>query len=410
MTTLLSLVDGAGGRPGPGSSVLTPPTGPAAASGGWLLGTMATLTGGTQWLYGYDFWVAPGGDTAPAGGFTFATWNVYGSSSEILVPGSTAAKSTLTADTMNRVLLATPIQVAPGEIYVHAVGWTASAGIPLSSGQFGSGNNYAAGITNGPLVAWPNTNAGGTNPFGGVTPYATQFSMGQGLFSNVLGSDPTAHMPNNASGNDFFWISPVISSTAPAGFAGSSRLHPNAHALGCSINNGADTVGPFTLGLEFSVNVACTLDNIWFYSDPAVTVLPTAIGLFQVSGPALVNSNSSPSWSGSAGAGWVSAAAGWALQPGVNYKAAVLGGNGAVFNYYIADFWEPSAGFGGSGLTAGPVSFPSTATAASPGQASYNAGATLTYPSTNAGPYDYLLDVEVTPVTGTGMLMAAGII
>lgn len=39
--TTYNLMDGQAGRPGVGSSGTQPPTGPTAATGGWLLGTTA---------------------------------------------------------------------------------------------------------------------------------------------------------------------------------------------------------------------------------------------------------------------------------------------------------------------------------------------------------------------------------
>lgn len=378
---------------------------------------MFTLTKGMAWLAGYDFWVPPGGDTAPAGGFKWATWDVYANTTQVLVADSSVSAATLTAGTMNRVLLGTPIQLAPGETYVAATGWTATNGIPLSSGQFGSGNNYASGITNGPLTAWPNMGSGGSSPF----PWATSFNYGQGLFaSNTsgLGPDPTVNMPNNGSGSDLFWISPVISTTPPSVYSGSYRLRPNAHGLGSTTDVVEDTPNDFNLAVEFSLSQACAVNYIWFYSPPALTQLPTEISIYEVSGQTLVARNASPSWSGTAGSGWIKAAftGNVTLQPGVSYKACVLNGAGspAIWNDAIASFWNPgggaSGGFGGGGLTAGPLAYPDTSTATSPGQASYNAGGTQTFPDTNAGPFDYGVDIEVTPsaaAAGPSLLMAS---
>jgi len=85
------------------------------------------------------------------------------------------------------------------------------------------------------------------------------------------------------------------------------------------------------------------------------------------------------------------------LAASTKYKVAVLNGAGspAIWNAAVASYW--STGYGGSGLTAGPITVFSNATADSPGQESYNLGATMTYPGTNAGPYSYGLDIEVTP-------------
>jgi hypothetical protein len=395
--TTYRLMDGVSGRPGVGSSGTQPPSLVTGTTGGWLLGTIFTLTTGMQWLDGYWFWVPEDGDTAPSGGFRFALWDIYASGpAASLVSGSEVTASTLTAGTFNYVALSTPLQLAPGELYEAVIGWTVSAGIPLSAGQFGSGDPYSGGITNGPLFGWPNLGSA-ANPYA----WATTYGMGQGLFSSSSGSDPTAAFPENSSGSDLFWVDVQVSSTSPAGYAGSYRLRPNAVALGTTSNTVTDTASNFTLGVEFSLSQACAIDNIWFYSAPGLTQLPTGIGVYNVSTQTLTASSASPSWSGSAGSGWVSAALSGTLAASTNYKAVVVNGAGSPvqWNQAITDFWDPSAGWGGSGLTAGPLTYPDTSDATSPGQASYNAGAVITYPETNAGPYDYGVDIELTPGT-----------
>lgn len=406
--TTYRLMDGTSGRPGDGSTGTQPPSAVTSASGGWLLGTIFSVTGGMRWLDGYWFWVPPGGDTAPAGGFTFALWDIYASGpAASLVAGSTATAATLTAGQFSYVALATPIQLAPGEIYEAVIGWTVTAGIPLTGGQFGSGNPYATGITNGPLFGWPNLGSA-ANPFS----WSTTYGMGQGVFGNSSGSDPTAAFPENSSGSDLFWVDVQVSDTPPSGYAGSYRLRPNAAGLGSTADTLPDTADNFTLGVEFSLTEACSVSRIWFYSFAGLTQLPTGIGVYQVSAQALVASQPAPSWSGAAGSGWISAPLTGSLAAGTSYKAVVVNGAGspAIWNYAIDNFWDPSNGWGGAGLTAGPLTYPDTSDADSPGQASYHAGATIAYPDTSAGPYDYGVDIEVTPVAAPsgnpGLLMA----
>ena len=387
--TTYRLMDGASGRPGVGSSGTQPPGSSTAATGGWLLGTIFSVTSQVAWLNGYYFWVPPGGDTVAR---KFALWNRYSSSAQNLVSGSTVTSGTLTAGSMNFVALSPPVQLAPGALYVAATGWTAVNGIPLSSAQFGGSDPYASGITNGILTGWSDVTGSNTFPAA-----ASNYNLGQGLFSNSLGNDPTAAMPNAGGTSDNFWVDVEISDTAPGGYAGSYRLYPNIADFG---NFSDDTANNFTLGMEFVLSGACTVDNIWFYSPPGVTQLPTEIGVYQVSDTTLVLSDSSPSWSGAAGSGWVSALSG-SLSASVKYKVVVLNGAGspAVWNGAITDYW--STGFGGSGLTSGPLSAYSNAAADSPGQETYNAGATIAYPATNIGPYSYGVDIEVTPAGGT---------
>ena len=281
------LMDGVSGRPGVGSSGTQPPASPTATTGGWLLGTQFSITGQMGWFNGYYHWVPTGGDTVAR---KFALWNIYASGpTEVLVSGSTVTSGTLTAGSFNYIPLTVPIQLAPGAQYVACTGWTAVNGIPVSSAQFDSGEPYASGIVNGILTGW--SAATGSNP----PPFLYGLG-GQGLFSNALGNDPTVAMPNNGSGSDNLWVDVLISDTAPAGYSGSYRVWPNKTDLGNYTN---DTANNFTLGMEFILSSAASINNVWFYSPSGVTQLPTEVGVYQVSGTSLVASNSSPSWSGS---------------------------------------------------------------------------------------------------------------
>jgi uncharacterized protein DUF4082 len=361
------------------------PGAPTAASGGWLLGVIFSCTGAVSWLNGYYHWVPAGGDTVAR---KFALWNRYSTTQQNLVTGSVVTSGTMTAGQWNFVALGTPIQLAPGALYVAAAGWTATNGIPVTSAQFGSGDPFAAGIVNGPLTAWSATSGSNTFPAG-----TTNYGLGQMLFSNALGADPSVAMPNNGSGDDNLWVDVQISDTAPVGYSGTYRFYPNMADLG---NYSLDTANNFTLGMQFSVSQACTVNNVWFYSPATVTQLPTGIGIYDAAGPTLIASNNSPSWSGAAGSGWVSAALTGTLQAGKNYKVCVVNGAGvpAIWNAAVASYW--STGFGTAGLTAGPLTAPNNAGALAPGQDTYNAGAALTYPLTNVGPYSYGVDIEVT--------------
>ena len=382
--TVYSLMDGASGRPGNGPGSVT------STSGDWLIGTQFSVTGQMMWMDAYRLWVPSDGDTTAR---KFALWNTTGSSTEVLVPGSVVTSGTMTPGAWNVVNLGTPIQLAPGTQYVAACGWTVVTGISITANQFDTGDPYAAGITNGPLTGW---SAGtGSNPY----PVAGSFG-GQQVFSNSLGSDPSAAMPNNGSGSDNLWIDVVVDDAAPPGYAGSYRLWPNRYELG---NWNLDTANNFTLGQAFTVSGACTVSNVWFYSPATVTQLPTQVAVMDGSGT-VVGSNASPSWillgggAASAGGGWMSATCPGTLASGTTYWACVLNSaaSPAIWNAAAAAYW--TTGFGGSGLTAGPIIAPGNAAAPSPGQNSYHPGATLHLPDANAGPYSYGVDIEVTPV------------
>ena len=390
--TTYRLMDGASGRPGVGSSGTQPPTSPISySSTPFQAGTAFSVTGQMMWLNGYYWWVPPGGDT---GAQKFCLWNRYSASAQVVISGATVTSGTLTANSFNYVALSSPVQLAPGELYVAATGWQPVNGFPDTNNQFGSGDPYVAGITNGPLTGWSDPTSGGTSYFPGAS---ENYGLAQGLFgtgSAGTNGDPTLNFPAGGSNSANFWIDVLVSTAAPAGYAGSYRLYPNMNDALVYSN---DTASNFTLGMEFSLSQACTINNVWFYSPSGVTQLPTEIGVYQVSGASLVASNSSPSWSGAAGSGWMEASLTGNLAAGTNYKVVVLNGAGspAVWNGASANYW--STGFGGSGLTSGPITAPDTSAATSPGQDSYNAGATIAYPNTNAGPYNYWVDIEVTP-------------
>ena len=360
----------------------------AAASGGWLLGVIFSVTGGMRWLDGYFHWVPGNGDTTAR---KFALWNRYSTSAQNLVPDSVVTSGTMTQGQWNFVALPNPIQLAPGALYVAAVGWTVTAGIPVTSNQWGSGEPLAAGIVNGPLTGW--SAQSGSNAF----PAATgNYNLGQGLFSNVLGSDPSVNMPDNGSGDDNLWVDVLVDDTAPAAYGGSYRIWPNMADLG---NFSLDTANGFTLGTEFSLTSACTVNKAWFYSPATVSVLPTEAGVYRVSDQTLVLSNSSPSWSGTAGSGWISTSLTGTLQSGTDYKVVVFQGSNVIWNAAVANYWGtgPPPGFGVNGLTAGPITAPNSA-GASPGQESYHQAGVISYPDTNAGPFHYGTDIELTPI------------
>jgi hypothetical protein len=370
------------------------PASPSAASGGWLLGVIFSVAGGMRWLDGYWHWVPPGGDTVAR---KFALWNRYSTTAQNLVPDSTVLSGALTAGQWNLIPLTNPIQLAPGALYVAAAGWPVTNGIPVISAQFGSGDPFAAGIVNGPLTGW--SAPSGSNPFPAGT---VNYNLGQMLFANSLGDDPSVAMPNNGSGDDFLGMDVQIDTAAPAGYAGSSRFRPNMADLG---NFAMDTANGFTLGLQFSLSQTCAINDVWFYSPAGVTQLPTAVGVYRTPDQSLAAVNASPSWSGAAGSGWVSTPLAGTLPAGGPYKLAIFQGANVIWNAAVANYW--STGFGSGGLVAGPLSAPDNAGALSPGQESYHQGASMAYPDTNAGPFDYGLDIEVTPVaSGSGLAMA----
>ena len=111
----------------------------------------------------------------------------------------------------------------------------------------------------------------------------------------------------------------------PAGT--SYRLWPSYPTIPGHIDS--DMSG-YTLGTEFQLSQSCTLDAIWYYSRArcgraAHQVRDLECRLAdEVSG----TDNSSPSWSGAAGSGWVSCAYSGVTLPAGDYKVSVFYGAG----------------------------------------------------------------------------------
>lgn len=412
--TTYSLLDGASGRPGVGSSGTTPPGSPTAFSGAYEAGMVFCVSQGGLWLTAYDWWVPNGGQVTA--GQKFALWQVDAANTGVLVPNSLATAGTLTAGAMNRIPLAAPLLLAPGDAslgsgfggtYCAVTGYTSVSGFPKTGSQFGTSQPYAAGITNGPLFGFSST--GGTKPAGGVGRWIPQQPFGTST------ADPTAALPITNDADDLLWVSPVVTDVAPA--AASYRAFPNMPVLALAT---AQSVS-YTLGLEFSVTQACKLMKIWHYSPPTATVLPTRCGIWTVASQTELagSDNSAPSWktasgsAASAGAGWIYcdySSSGVTLQTGTNYKVSTFANAGASIWFSAqANWWGTGQPFAG-GVTAGPLVVPGNS-GATPGQDSWNQGSVWTYPNTSTNPEYDGIDVEVQPVvSGSGLLMAAGII
>lgn len=379
--TTWRLMDGLAGRPGSGPAAVT------AYAGNFLAGTAFSVTQWGMWFQGYYVWVPSNGDTTAR---RFCLWQVTNNLAGAVIAGSTVTSGTLTQGAWNFVPLAAPVPLSSQVPYLAEMGYVASAGFPETKTQFGTAGTYIGGISNGPLNGYSDTAAaGGTNPV--PNNWMTQGSFG------TAGSDPAAQICNLGSDSSSnFWIDLQVADTAPAGYAGPYRLWPS---MPVPAGTNTDQALNFTLGTQFSLSQACTVNRIWFYSGPGLTQLPTETAIYGIGSQAIIpgTDNTSPAWSGAAGSGWVSAAAGYVLPAG-NYKAAVFNGavTPAAWNNNTALYW--STGPGGGGITAGPLSAPDDAHAAAPGQASYHQGTPVHWPDTHSGPYSYWVDLDVSPV------------
>lgn len=153
--------------------------------------------------------------------------------------------------------------------------------------------------------------------------------------------------------------------------------------------------GPVNNGVKFSVSSDCTFTGIWYYSAAGCTALPSDVGLYNFDTSALIFSDSSPSWSGAAGSGWVkyTPSTGHALTSGVNYMAAAgyNSNDGNEFYSITANYWT------GTGVTNGPLTCVD-----SPDY--FDVSGSFAEPTTAYGPYNIWVDVEVTTsssVSGT---------
>ena len=358
------------------------PSTPVSYSGPFLCGVVMGVTTGGCWLDGYWWWVCPSGQSTAAQ--KFALWCLYGSGSGSLVANSTVTSGTLTAGQWNYVPLPAPVPLAIGATYVAATGFTGS--FPDTSNQFGSGDPYASGIVSGPLTAY--SDASGSLP--------SPFKTAQAVFG-VASADPTTSLPIWGSSTSNFWMDVQVDTTPPAGT--SYRLWPGYPTIPGHLDS--DTSG-YTLATEFQLSKSCTLDNIWFYSASGAATLPTRCAIWNVSSQSEVSGtdNSSPAWSGAAGSGWVKCAYSGVTLPAGDYKVAVFYGGGSQWYQATNGYWV-TGGPGASGITAGPVTAPSTSSATSPGQCTYNY-ASWAYPQTYSSAGDgenYWVDVEVTPTS-----------
>jgi hypothetical protein len=355
------------------------PSSPVSYSGPFLAGVLFEVTTGGCYFDGYWWWVCPSGQ--PTSAQAFALWEVYNDGIGTLIPSATITSGSLTPGQWNYVPLATPVPLTIGACYNACTGFSGS--FPDTNGQFGSGGPYSAGIVNGPLTAF--SDQSGSLP--------APFSNAQGLFG-VSGTDPTANMPGEGSDSCNFWMDLQVGTTAPAG--SSYRLWPNFPSM---LNEADGTTIGYTLATEFQLSQPCTLDNIWFYSPLDAAALPNRCGIWSVSSQTEVSGtdNSSPSWTGAAGSGWVACAYNGVTLPAGDYKVAVFYSGGSKWFLATTGYW--GSGPAANGITTGPLTAPGLSAATSPGQSTYNEGSwayPLSYGSGGNGE-NFWVDVAVTP-------------
>lgn len=376
-------------------------------NGSFLAGIMFDVDASGMWFEGYWWWVCnTGQSTAPV---KCALWSIVNRNNGVLIPAATVVSGQLTPGQWNWIPLPQAVPIAIGSPYIAAVAVNGS--FPNTNNQFGLGDPYGAGISSGPLTAYSDQNGSLPAPYG----------IGQGGFT-TSGLDPTTSIPNGSSNSANFWVDVQVSDSAPAGYSGSYRLWPNKWDT--NPQTSADAPVNYVVGTEFSLAQACTLEQAWYYSPGASAQLATRCDVYDVATREAVASISSPSWSGPAGSGWVSAAfpAGTAIPAG-RYKVTVYNGlpdpDGWSAKDATTQYWNTGAG--ANGITNGPLSAPSLARASSaykyngdgagnnppystgtgaqePGQATFAVGGPqYPYLYVDGLAQNYWVDIEVTP-------------
>lgn len=401
------------------------PANPVSYSGAFIAGVLWHVTQGGMWLTGYDWWVPTGGDT---GAQKFCLWSATGPGTGVLIPAATVTSGALAAGAWNTVALSAPVPLSIGATYVVCTGWSAVHGFADSdSGGAGTGaadsygsGGHTAGITQGPLFAFSGAAFSKPDPMGNA----------QGVFSTA-GTDPAVIMPAAGSNDGNFWISPRVSDVGPVSYAGPYRLWPNRAAATAATF--ADSAVNYVVATEITLAQSCVLNRIWYYSPLGVTQLATRASVWSIAGQSEVAVNASPSWSGVAGAGWLSCSfTGVTLPPGA-YRVSVYNGAASPASWSAKDastaYW--ATGEGANGITWGPLSAPGLASASQAyvydgsapgstppfttgsqerGQGTFAVGPPARFPYlyVDGLAQCYFVDAEVTPAApASGLLLAS---
>lgn len=425
--TTYRLMDGASGRPGVSSSGTQPPASGTAYSGNYSAGLVFKVTSGGLYFNGYWWWVpASGGDTSP--GPDFSLWQVTGTNQGQFLPGTMIAwnANTLTAGAWN-FIPCVPVPLTPNVPYIAVIAYAGTHGYPSTASQFGSGNPYSGGITNGPLHAYGFSTGAGT---------ATTGSLPQS--PQVTGSaqaDAAFYLPTSNVSNSLLWLDVQVTDQVPpvtperawanlpqpwpaatqqsaartlgmkftlANPAGLNRIWhyvPTGTATGnytawqgiTPTGLSAQGTGPWTFGMEFEVSTSCFVTKIWNYSGTGAG-LPQACAIYASGNTTPLEVQTSPSWSGSGASGWVSATLSGTTQvnPGTVYYVALYY-NGNVWNFNT--YWGAS----GTGAVNGPLSVPGPASAANGQGVIHSGGTGITYPEASWSSNNAWMDVTVTP-------------
>jgi hypothetical protein len=164
--------------------------------------------------------------------------------------------------------------------------------------------------------------------------------------------------------------------------------------------------GNNSYGLYFTVSQAGTLEAIWFYSPATGTSLPSSVALYSTTtgspgSGTLIVQNSSPSWSGAAGSGWVrTAVTATPLTAGTIYVAQYYVSSLGVLQGYLYTGSAPAAWFP-STSAGGHITAPEDVSSTTYCNGPYLNGSDAYPSSTITANVNWLLDVEVSFAAAT---------
>jgi hypothetical protein len=340
-----------------------------------VLGKGFDVTSGGLYLQGCGIWRC---DSNQPGSGNYVIWQATGPEAGAEIPSTLISASGEITGQFNYTDYAAAIPLSQGVPYYLQRGLAGY--FPDTANYFDSGGTAPGGIVNGPLNGYSDNTGTNADPWGNPN----------GSFSTV-GSDPTAAFASSGNNGYNPWLTPVITTIAPGN--ATSRLWPTyPKPIGASINS--QTID-YTLATQMAFSQAVTPQRLWFYSPPTAAVLPTKCLIYDISTTSIVSGsvNSSPSWSGTAGSGWVSCdytTSGLNIaSTGNTYAPAVYYTGGSEWFVAQTDWWS-GGGPGSSGLTWNLITAPS-------GAGIYNVGDG--FPATPGDGENYWVDLEVLPYT-----------
>ncbi len=175
------------------------------------------------------------------------------------------------------------------------------------------------------------------------------------------------------------------------------RLWPSTDGSG-----GAVTSGNLTLGTEFEVSTGQGIYAVWFYSAPGALLLPSACAVWDLGTQAALVQSLSPTWSGTAGSGWVSCPFDGTVtvSPGGHYATSAYSAGASAWRYHTPSYW--TTGAGSAGISNGVLSAPPSAAAVN-GQGCAATGL-FACPTASGAGQNFWVDVEV----GDPLVIAPG--